>query len=141
MDKTDQYIKQCKAALEIQDIWNKKYGDYVSIEDAPMYGKVSIIIDSFIRNKEEGRKWYAGKPDFNVQCKGICTWLPRQDQLQDMLNDIFMDPTPRKLTYEFWDWIASTSPKYNKSMEQLWLAFVMHEEYNKIWNGSKWVKQ
>ena len=24
------------------------------------------------------------------------------------------------------------------SMEQLWLAFVMSEKYNKIWNGKEW---
>ena len=25
------------------------------------------------------------------------------------------------------------------SMEQLWLAFVMKEKYNKIWNGEEWI--
>jgi len=32
---------------------------------------------------------------------------------------------------------------YNKpesfSMEQLWLMFYMHEKYNKIWDGEKWI--
>jgi len=27
------------------------------------------------------------------------------------------------------------------SMEQLWLAFVMKEKYNKIWNGENWIKE
>jgi len=26
------------------------------------------------------------------------------------------------------------------SIEQLWLAFVMHEKYQKIWNNEKWIK-
>jgi predicted Abi (CAAX) family protease len=26
------------------------------------------------------------------------------------------------------------------SMEQLWLAFVMKEQYNKVWNGKDWIK-
>jgi len=26
------------------------------------------------------------------------------------------------------------------SMEQLWLAFVMNEKYNKVWNGKDWMK-
>jgi hypothetical protein len=26
------------------------------------------------------------------------------------------------------------------SPEQLWLAFVMKEKYNKVWNGEDWVK-
>lgn len=27
------------------------------------------------------------------------------------------------------------------SMEQLWFAFVMKENYNKIWNGEGWIKE
>lgn len=30
---------------------------------------------------------------------------------------------------------------YFPSMEQLWLAFVMKEKYNKVWNGNDWVKE
>ena len=30
-------------------------------------------------------------------------------------------------------------PKQFKSLEQLWLAFVMRMEYNKDWDGSEWV--
>jgi hypothetical protein len=26
-----------------------------------------------------------------------------------------------------------------ESWEQLWLAFVMKEKYNKVWNGEDWV--
>ena len=26
------------------------------------------------------------------------------------------------------------------SMEQLWLAFVMKENYNKVWSGNDWIK-
>jgi len=28
-----------------------------------------------------------------------------------------------------------------KSMEQLWLAFYMHEKHKKIWDGKKWKKK
>lgn len=69
-------------------------------------------------------------------------WLPRQDQLQEMLNygmtelvcglfifykdnntfEINLDGYPRSFT----------------SMEQLWLAFVMKERFNKTWDGEKW---
>lgn len=65
-------------------------------------------------------------------------WLPRQDQLQDMLKDCFVDSYPRKLVLCLWEWIAKTSPQYDDSMEKLWLAFVMHEKYNKKWNGTDW---
>jgi len=26
------------------------------------------------------------------------------------------------------------------TLNELWLAFVMHEKYHKIWTGEKWVK-
>ncbi len=77
-------------------------------------------------------------------------WLPRQDQLQEMVpnegwgND--WNPTlwPLHLaqvldeysdaTYDYWQ-ETGWQPE---SMEQLWLAFVMKEKYNKIWNGEVW---
>ncbi len=27
------------------------------------------------------------------------------------------------------------------SMEQLWLAFVMKEKYNKVWDGEEWINE
>lgn len=67
-------------------------------------------------------------------------WLPRQDQLQEMLSigksntftgllalQLFIEDNAK---YEMLDW----------SMEQLWLAFVMKSLYQKVWNGKEWVK-
>lgn len=31
-------------------------------------------------------------------------------------------------------------PKQFVSMEQLWLAFIMKNEYHKIWSGEDWIK-
>ena len=64
-------------------------------------------------------------------------WLPRQDQLQEMI--VAIDTIPRKLVKALWDWIAQTAPPSNYSMEQLWLAFVMKENHNKTWDGEKWI--
>ena len=72
-------------------------------------------------------------------------WLPRQDQLQAMSKhkDIGL------LLAEFF-WWATRSPTGHttdvqethrcNSMEQLWLAFVMYEKYQKVWDGEKWIK-
>ena len=66
-------------------------------------------------------------------------WLPRQDQIQAMLQPIEL--------YELLDicgdgmgimWMAVC--EYADSFEQLWLAFYMLEKYSKIWNGEKWIK-
>ncbi len=62
-------------------------------------------------------------------------WLPRQDQLQAMVEST----CSVDLLTRFQRWVAfdeEDSP--DDSMEQLWLAFVMKEKHNKIWNGEEW---
>lgn len=71
-------------------------------------------------------------------------WLPRQGQLQAMItnsvpiglikvmfNKIYGVVEP-KLGFDYYS-------KF-KSMEQLWLAFVMKEKYNKFWNDKEWLE-
>ena len=69
-------------------------------------------------------------------------WLPRQDQLQEMVGSDMGE-----LYHIFWKNMSVVSsyertPYTDKctSMEQLWLAFVMKEKYNKTWDGDKWIK-
>lgn len=71
-------------------------------------------------------------------------YLPRQDQLQEILEfpvGSFCD--------NFWSALANIHKwAFDKkwldyiplTMEQLWLAFVMKEKYNKVWDGKDWVK-
>jgi hypothetical protein len=86
-------------------------------------------------------------------------WLPRQDQLQDMLKDkirynhkntygYVKGPAPEGfiagcLHQEFHKFMVYEDQyifcEAFNSMEQLWLAFVMHEKYNKRWDGKEWV--
>lgn len=75
--------------------------------------------------------------------------LYHQDQLQGM----FTEKDPLKLTKEFLSSISQTkryphpSGKSGYALqeltthEQLWLAFVMKEKFNKIWNNKDWVKK
>ena len=69
--------------------------------------------------------------------------LPRQDQLQEMVEGQLRDKFDR---FDVWchsktgfpgawsDWTLQFT-----SVEQLWLAFVMKEKYNKVWDGDKWI--
>lgn len=65
-----------------------------------------------------------------------CIWLPRQDQLQDMLS-----ATTRELLFynhrilDRWD----ADNDKNKTMEQLWLMLIMYLLFSKSWNGKEWV--
>jgi len=120
-----------------------------------------------INKREELWDWYYDKESETIEVVvGLNTDHPmgnnfhkdeiplyRQDQLQAMLEE-------RKTTYffleDFTDFIilnlledhgdAPYIPPFKKewaraSMEQLWLAFVMHEKYQEKWNNEKgeWV--
>jgi len=78
-------------------------------------------------------------------------WLPRQDQLQDMMwnkNAECEYVTQEEVDSDYFclmqqpftyldDLVMDNVPVH--SMEQLWLAFVMSEKFNKIWDGKYWV--
>lgn len=107
----------CEKATEIHKGGNVvyTYGDYFVYQ-----GTIYICNDMIM----------ASKPGY--------LWLPRQDQLQEMLKGLQVDShVPRKQVLALWKWIASTSPKPDDSMEQLWLAFVEKEKHNKVWDSEK----
>ena len=67
-----------------------------------------------------------------------------QDQLQEMMYDDIINKPHYLLNQFYQDWYSKEYNVFlNWSMEQLWLAFVMHEKYHKIWNPEKeeWIKQ
>ena len=66
-------------------------------------------------------------------------WLPRQDQLQEMAWDPSVDGSWWKLAREFGQWAADMSGLTNRSLEQLWLLFVMERKFQKRWDGCDWV--
>ena len=67
-------------------------------------------------------------------------WLPRQDQLQNMVEGEFW-----QLHYDMYHFMQTiymdnwNAAEIFLSMEQLWLAFVMDDKFDKKWNGEKWV--
>jgi len=65
-----------------------------------------------------------------------CIWLPRQDQLQEMVKYQFYS-----LLELCWGFAQSKNGWGFDSMEQLWLAFVMKEKYGKVWVKDDWVKE
>jgi hypothetical protein len=75
------------------------------------------------------------------------TWLPRQDQLQEIIKELIGDlpNITYRVLYSF-NYFVSThdenrdTPTSLDSFEQLWLAFVMAEKYQKVWDGSDWIK-
>lgn len=129
MDTSKEYIKQCEKAAKIQGEWNPQVADVYStgfniltIEHVMWYESLKEIV--------KGRH--------SQQLKSDIIWLPRQDQLQEMLVKRIWDwrGVLSRFTHSF---CQHTDTHKFDSMEQLWLAFVMKEKYSKTWNGEDWV--
>lgn len=131
MDQSKKYIEMCEKAEEIQKQKPKK-GDFYAWPERNGEKEVDVLHEMLM-------EVLFGDSIYN---ETVATWLPRQDQLQEMMNQEF-----HQLLDDFWseflEWEWFHRPEWSKdcnSMEQLWLAFVMKEKYNKIWNGKEWVK-
>ena len=123
MDTSKEYILMCEKAGEIQKLWEyRKRGDFCVF-------------------KNTNNLWVIGcSNQFKNPVSENYSWLPRQDQLQEM---VLKNNTKVYSLGQFTKWvledICCNNMEANKwSMEQLWLAFVMKEKYNKVWNGKEW---
>ena len=119
MDTSKEYIDMCHKAVEVQE--SRKN---ISPKDYVFCGECY---------KET---WLC-----QIGHKRIKVWLPRQDQLQDMVKE----DTDYHTLMKFDTWVFTLARVYDDmiiekfSMEQLWLAFVMYEKYGKQWDGSDWI--
>ena len=115
---TKNYIKQCEQAEEIQKEWEQTVGDI------------------FIYQKDIKSGCYFYITEHRKYINAI--WLPTQEQLQEIL--------PCRDYIDFCKFSVFCSGElicWNKGYKiynELWLAFVMYEKYDKIWTGEKWVK-
>lgn len=133
MDISENYIKMCDCK-EIQEKWDLKLVDIC-------YDKI----------KKEAGPFHFQRTIWDKKHKKGFVWLPRQDQIQEMMKD-WVDKgwssTPsiylvcgfaRFCGFEDEEAEGRSNVSIRKgSMEQLWLAFYMYEIYNKTWEGETW---
>jgi hypothetical protein len=68
-------------------------------------------------------------------------WMPKQGQLQDILyKDLKLSGVDFIGINVSFNVFVSIYYKLYNSFEQFWLAFVMKEKYNKIWDGENWIE-
>ena len=146
MDTSKQYVEMCSKAKEIQDLqpvikdtWDDEDYRYTSFyyfpneHDTENGGSIRIF-------KWDNDECHPIIGDYHDNAEG-CIWLPRQDQLQNMIEGNL-----NHLILSFQDFYMENcvfDQKFDAdkiSMEQLWLAFVMKEKYSKIWNGTDWIE-
>ena len=167
---TDNYIKMCEQApRELWDnqsknsrigtlmVWRFFRGIIVPCEKR---GEAKGLL-AFIPEALVVRTWLKNDEDITVleinqDYPGLNgdkgTPLYTQEQLQEMLNsercmnDLRFEYKIEVLLYHLSEFISIKNGRYNlsksnDSFEQLWLAFVMHEKYHKIWTGEKWEEE
>ena len=153
MDTTKEYVLMCEKAIEIQKKSWWLVGDFIAshsdnhgIENLGCISQQNGHIFAQKYSKHPfGDKVGVLSCMITIPKSGhddLYIWLPRQDQLQDMISwDKRM--TAREIIETFSVFIGfERADYYNKftSMEQLWLAFVMYDIWNKKWNGKDWIK-
>ena len=120
---------------------------YIKMSDCPEIQKEARYIGD---NMEELGNWFAfyvtGKWQSPVvYTYGLClpyergdyaVWLPRQDDLQKMIEYEWTGDLIRR--FRIWGKRVGYQTQAIASMEQLWLAFVMKEKYNKVWANNEW---
>ena len=111
MDASKEYIKMC-SCLEIQ---LQEFAHMPNFHFAYNFNGIWHIHHDVL----------GGEDDKKV-------WLPRQDQIQEMMNSYPMLFFLRMLYLKF-------KPGFEpSSWEQLWLAFYMYDKHKKKWDGEKW---
>ena len=127
MDTTKTYILMCEKAVEVQELWEVLDGDFFYRDDS--FSIVSHLNWKYLNQQKRLRFLRY-------------IWLPRQDQLQGMIKDRYkvnygIDLYHLIKCFQIFQ-VKHTGGLGLTSMEQLWLAFVMKEKFNKTWNGSEW---
>lgn len=135
MDK--EYILMCDCE-EIQEQWKKVKCDFFAWIESDIVYKIRQV----------------GVPYGNLHPSGYGVWLPTQSQLQRMVDkpyqssnlemqNICRHAQLRTMFSSMGEFLKTIDQHTLTSMEQLWLAFVMKERYNKVWSTEKeeWVSQ
>lgn len=139
----DRLIKHCADSIVITKIGDCEadgdFGDKVAVYYArnpiTKYTKLDEVFYSPPRYYQTFFYWH-DKKDY--------IWLPLEHQLWEMLGE-----TKAGLNglCEFYDWaiggdfLAAEKKWHLWTRWELLLAFVMHELFQKRWNGEKWVKE
>ncbi len=122
---------------------------YIKMADCPgIQGRHRVTLGDWYkdRNRDDSVDICADDQWYSADLQAQLIWLPRQDQLQEMVRHHRRCDIPYWLLLDFSDWVRSCDWRLQNlgtdpalvSMEQLWLAFVMKEKHQKVWDGAQW---
>jgi len=163
MDTSEQYIKMC----DCEEVQNFRLPKIEKMEDRRIHTSWKFKVgDTFAFKNKYGRKVetmtvgntiyspyrYGGgmRGDIDIPTVGFdegdgeyatnwIVFLPRQDQIQDMMGRMDSISRISLLRLFLEDRPSGWAGIDIESLEQLWLAFYMYEKHGKAWDGEKWV--
>ncbi len=148
MDASNRYAMMCQRASEIQNSWRPRPCDVIieisDLDEGISFCKpaASIVQVANMYYDEQDEENYLKECD---EMKEQALWLPRQDQLQRMFEPdtakifLLMNQVIGKKYRDYAKNVIVDAPELFFSMEQLWLAYIMKEKFNKVWNEEQWV--
>lgn len=152
LDTTNRYLKKCAKAQVLQEGYREiKEGDFIlflKTFDYNIKANEVICCGHHITTPDDsilfGYSIYDGSDGDQSFWRKDFIWLPRIDQLMDILKVEWQDNlTYVEIIQEFNDWF--TPLKYTEichhTPEELWLDFVMYKLYDMIWQKGNWVKK
>jgi len=143
MDCGSVYIKMCEKAEEIQVLRREEHNsDTGKWQPGDFWTTVFASDKAKIFTVNGYRDAWADIP-YYIHHPIECIWLPRQDQLQEMVFGL-----PNTTSHQFWlisqlnkffyYWDENGIPSVFFTWEQLWLAFVEKKNFGKAWTGESW---
>lgn len=170
MDLSQKYIDMSREAVKIQALWIPKDGDYYygpSCMPGCGYGAAELkicvnILKDVIFIDDDGYDARVTKKHWTILSMSLgdwwsgdipreqCTWLPKQDQLQNIAmpkNELGNILSTWGLHTNFTKWYedeslrvddGSSDNAMNWTYEQLWLGYVINLNFNKYWNKIIW---
>jgi len=157
VDTSNEYIKMCTHPL-LWELWEPKAGDFVHVKEKEevitlghdWVGVKKIRISSrpiievaYLETPAEIFK----DPQGPVIIEGhnrSPIWLPRQDQIQEMLRKETAPPTAflvfqdfSSWLFKFHDWLRNHCDVAFTTLEKLWLMFFMYSVDELLWNKYK----
>lgn len=110
------YLKMCELAFNLQKEWKPEVGDKCN---HPVYG--IIIIDKAFLQSEI------------FQYKKSFVWMPRQDQLQRLINSDI-----EQFIVDFSEFMFNGYDYKFETLEEWYLSMYMFIKERKIWNNNKY---
>lgn len=125
MDLSLEYVNMCQKAKQIgrTELLSPHYKDYYYVQD------------------ETGQRYFtSGMTYEQYQNANVIAWLPRQDQLLGLLGRSPYITTVYYLSQHWYNGAPYLQHIDFNSGEQMILAYVMCTKFQRVWDGSKWVK-